>query len=157
MNLEKSEVVKLLESQIKLVKGLKLIDVKEYKNKVKYKVSFLGDEGYEEFKIGYMKDRQILIIRDSISGLMFDFYMELKKYDMCDYWNSGEAWKDINNNIKEKNKYVYLIYKKYEENNEEEILGYKNSEEEAKEYCNTNNNSQYFLYVEYLYKKVKRL
>ncbi len=142
-----SKVVKLLESQIKLVDGLTLTDIKEFKNKVKYTVSFLDTSYFlnanveGEFRTGYMEDKQLLIIRDSITGLMFNFYIELKNYDNCNYWNTGKAWKDIDKKVKKGNKYIYLIYKEYyyKDNIQKDVIGYKTTEDKAKEYCNNQN------------------
>ena len=134
----KSKMVEILESQVKLVKDLEIIKIKELSSKCKVTFKYNNMEATEELQKTCTPQYEIELCRKCINGAISSMYINVDNLVEAKKWLDGEIWKDIDKetinlydkikksrNSEEMAKLIYNICSKLLEENSFNCIGIK--------------------------------
>ena len=91
----KNKMVEILESQVKLVKDLKIVKVKELSSKCKITFKYNNMEATEELQKTCTPQYEIELCRKCINGAISPMYINVDNLIEAKKWLDGEIWEDI--------------------------------------------------------------
>ena len=97
----KNKMVELLESQVKLVKGLEIVKIKELSSKCKVTFKYDNMVATEELQKTCTPHFEIELCRKCINGAIGSMYINVDNLVEAKKWLEGEVWKDIDKENKE--------------------------------------------------------
>ena len=137
-NKVKNKMVEILESQVKLVKNLKIVKVKELSSKCKITFKYNNMEATEELQKTCTPQYEIELCRKCINGAISSMYINVDNLIEAKKWLDGEIWKEIDEdsislydkikkskNSKEMAKLIYNMCSKLSEENSFNCIGIK--------------------------------